>query len=113
MKWRLKRTSQCAKCPWRKSVDPRTIPRGYCERKHEGLASTIAKPADLSSLQSNTLRIMACHESHDAHCIGWLVNQIGVGNNLALRMHMMSCENGRSIKTIGEQHVRFTDTLPQ
>ena len=112
MGWRLKRTSQCAKCPWRKDVDPREIPDGYSEEKHRKLASTIAQEGDITGMLSGRLAIMACHESHDAHCLGWLMNQLGPGNNIALRMHVRSCDNLRSVRLAGEQHERFQDTLP-
>lgn len=110
--WKLKRTKQCAKCPWRKDVDPRDIPNGYCETKHAGLKSTIAKPGDLSFLVSPEMRVMACHEDHDSHCIGWLVNQTGDGNNIGLRIKMLACENRSKIQLAGEQHETFEDTLP-
>ncbi len=106
--WKLKRTTQCQKCPWRKGIDPNTIPNGYSEEKHRALKSTIA--SEPSFLRSTTN--MACHESHDAHCIGWLVNQLGPGNNIPLRMQMMSCENVKRIRLRGEQHETFDDTLP-
>ncbi len=113
MSWRLKRTVQCAKCPWRVDVDPHDIPNGYCETKHAALERTIARPGDVSGLfNGRTQQVMACHETHDAHCIGWLVNQIGHGNNIALRMQMISCDSAKSIRTVGEQHERFEDTLP-
>jgi len=86
--WKLKRTKQCAKCPWRKDVNPRNIPNGYSEEKHRALRSTIARPGDLSALTSNKIRVMACHETHKTHCIGWLTNQLGAGNNIALRLDM-------------------------
>ncbi len=108
-RWKLKRTAQCAKCPWLVDTDPRDIPNGYCEEKHRALACTIAEPADLRFGEAPA---MACHEIHDAHCIGWLVNQIGPGNNIGLRLRMMSCGNGKSIRLRGEQHERFEDTLP-
>ena len=107
--WKLKRVRQCAKCPWKVSTDPRDIPNGYCEEKHAALASTIAEPG---RLDLSALPVMACHESHDAHCIGWLVNQLGPGNNIALRIKMMSCQNAKHIKLDGEQHKTFEDTLP-
>ena len=107
--WKLKRTAQCAKCPWHVDVDPHEIPNGYSEDKHRALACTIAEPG-LGSLRHN--RAMACHETHDAHCIGWLVNQLGPGNNIGLRMRMMRCENGKSIRLRGDQHECFEDTLP-
>lgn len=110
--WKLKRTKQCAKCPWRKVVDPRSIPNGYSEEKHRALRSTIARPSDLSALASNEIRVMACHETHDTHCIGWLVNQLDRGNNIALRLDMLSCENADKIRLVGEQHESFEDTLP-
>lgn len=112
MGWKLKRTVQCAKCPWRKDVDPFDIPNGYSEAKHRALESTIAKPGDVGGIFAGQQQIMACHETHDAHCIGWLVNQMGDGNNIALRIQMMRCENACAVRTIGEQHRTFAETLP-
>lgn len=111
--WKLKRTAQCAKCPWRKDVDPRDIPNGYCETKHQGLASTIAAQDIMAQLMATEQRVMACHETHDAHCVGWLHNQLGEGNNIMLRLHMRGCENAHKIRLVGEQHERFEDTLPK
>lgn len=110
--WKLKRTKQCKKCPWRVDVDPNEIPNGYCETKHKGLKDTIAKPGDVSGVFVGTMKVMACHETDDAHCIGWLANQLGLGNNIALRLSMRGCENLKDVKLVGEQHERFEDTLP-
>lgn len=113
MGWKLKRVRQCAKCPWKVSTDPHEIPNGYCETKHAGLSQTIAEPGAL--LGAGPLVAMACHEhpeGDEAHCVGWLVNQIGLGNNIALRMRMLSCENAAHIQLDGPQHERFEDTLP-
>lgn len=107
--WKLKRTTQCAKCPWRTDVDPHDIPNGYCEIKHRNLRDTIAYP---DANPFGTLKVMACHETLDAHCVGWLMNQLGPGNNIGMRIRMLSCDNARAIKVIGEQHERFEDTLP-
>lgn len=109
--WKLKRVRQCAKCPWKVSTDPHDIPNGYSEELHRRLACTIANPGSIHSAAS----AMACHESplgEEAHCIGWLVNQLGPGNNIPLRIQMMSCENAKAISLDGEQHQRFEDTLP-
>lgn len=111
MSWRLKRTKQCAKCPWRKDVDPYDIPDGYDVEKHKALACTIADPGSLANI-GGTMKVMACHETEDAHCVGWLMNQLGPGNNIAMRFAMLDCENSRDIKLVGEQHERFEDTLP-
>lgn len=110
--WTLKRTQQCAKCPWRVETDPHEIPNGYSEERHRDLKCTIAKPGDVADIFAWHRHAMACHETHDAHCIGWLVNQIGPGNNIALRIEMMSCDNYKEIQLRGEQHERFEDTLP-
>lgn len=107
--WKLKRTQQCKKCPWRVETDPHDIPNGYDVAKHQALESTIAR-AGGNFL--GPLHVMACHETDKAHCIGWLVNQIGPGNNIGLRIQMTTCENGRAIKLRGEQHETFEDTLP-
>lgn len=109
MEWKLKRTSQCTKCPWLKSVDPRDIPNGYSEQKHKALQDTIADPGSLRS----TGKAMACHETHNAHCIGWLVNQVGPGNNIPLRIQLINCKNAKDIKLRGEQHETFEETLPE
>jgi hypothetical protein len=108
-KWKLKRTVQCEKCPWRVETDPHDIPNGYCEVKHAALERTIAKPND-GIFGPRT--VMACHETDEAHCIGWLNNQLGSGNNIGMRIRMMSCENASKIRLRGEQHQTFEDTLP-
>lgn len=112
MSWKLKRTKQCAKCPWRKDVDPNDIPNGYCEVKHANLKDTIAIPGDISMV-GQPMRVMACHETHDAHCIGWLEYQLGPGNNIPMRIDIRGCENYDKVKLVGEQHQTFEDTLPK
>ena len=112
MDWKLKRTKQCAKCPWRIDVDPNEIPNGYSQDAHCALGSTIAKEGDLRSAFATEQRVMACHENHKAHCIGWLMNQLGPGNNIGLRIRMRTCVNAGEIKLAGEQHRTFEETLP-
>lgn len=107
--WKLKRTAQCAKCPWRVATNPREIPGGYCETKHQALGGTIARPGELPT---GPLRVMACHETDDAHCVGWVAHQAGPGNNLGLRVALMTCENAHRIRLRGPQHECFEDTLP-
>lgn len=111
--WKLKRTSQCAHCPWIKGSDPLKIPNGYSLEKHKALAGTIAKPGDLSGLKAKEQHVFACHETDDAHCVGWVSNQLGHGNSLRLRIEMMTCENIGALRLRGEQHRSFEDTLPR
>jgi hypothetical protein len=108
-KWKLKRTVQCTSCPWRVETNPHDIPNGYCEVKHAALERTIANPND-GIFGPRT--VMACHETDEAHCLGWLSNQLGPGNNIGMRIRMMSCENASKIRLRGEQHQTFKDTLP-
>lgn len=111
MGWKLKRVRQCEKCPWKVSTNPYDIPNGYSEERHEGLRCTIATPGAVANFGP----AMACHE-HDvgdeAHCIGWLMNQIGPGNNIALRLAVRDCENIMHVRLDGDQHQHFEDTLP-
>ena len=110
---KLKRTKQCAKCPWKVDVDPNDIPNGYTAEKHEGLRNTIADTSDPTSTLKGEQSNMACHETHNAHCIGWLHNQLGEGNNIGLRIKMMSCENIDKLEIVGKQHNNFDETLPK
>jgi hypothetical protein len=110
-KFSLPRTKQCAKCPWKVKTNPFDIPNGYDLEKHKALKKTIAEPGRVNP----NLNAMACHHSNGEDrmfCVGWLVNQLGDGNNIGLRMTMMNCENSRDLKVYGEQHETFEDTLP-
>lgn len=111
--WKLKRVKQCEKCPWKVSTNPLEIPNGYTVEKHKALKSTISDPNNpLSFIQQKQLKVMACHETHNAHCIGWIYNQINQGNNIALRLQMLSCENYSQLEIEGKQHEKFEDTIP-
>ena len=115
MTFKLKRVRQCEKCPWKVSTDPHDIPHGYSEDLHRALARTIARPGDLSGLRGD-MHIMACHEhepGEEAHCVGWLMHQLGAGNNIPLRFAMRDCENIQHVQLDGPQHQRFEDTLPE
>lgn len=110
---KLTRTKQCAKCPWKVSTNPFDIPDGYCELKHGNLKDTIAEEGVLNL---DTMKAMACHHSDgqdEMYCVGWLNNQLGVGNNIGLRIKMINCDNAKDIKVYGEQHERFNNTLPK
>jgi uncharacterized protein DUF6283 len=104
---------QCKKCPWKTSTNPHDIPNGYDEAKHCALRSTIAEPG---TLRSGGMGVMACHETtvgKERPCVGWLANQLGPGNNLALRMAVMLGRIDGNVQTVGPQHERFEDTLPE
>jgi hypothetical protein len=105
---------QCTKCPWKVTTDPHTIPNDYDEGKHCALKSTIAEPGALRH-RPGGLPIMACHETpvgKERPCVGWLVHQMGPGNNIALRMAVMTGHIDGNVQTIGEQHESFEATLP-
>jgi hypothetical protein len=105
---------QCRHCPWKRGTDPHDIPNGYDVAKHRALANTIAKPGHLPT-GPVTLRAMACHESlvgNEVPCVGWLMHQLGPGNNLALRLAVMRGKVDADVETVGPQHERLEDTLP-
>ncbi|APE04173.1 hypothetical protein BM526_19585 (plasmid) [Alteromonas mediterranea] len=94
------------------AVNPHDIPNGYSIEKHKALSSTIVEPNDIEGQLRNTeLKVMTCHETERSHCVGWLYNQLGSGNNIALRIAMMSYENAGDIEVFGEQHKCFQETL--
>lgn len=111
---------QCAKCPWKVSVDPNLIPNGYSRAAHAALRGTIAPPDPIAQLlrsaagKRRALRIMACHESPvgaEVACVGWLENQLGPGNNLVLRMSVGEGRIDANVETVGPQHETFEATL--
>lgn len=103
---------QCRKCPWKVSTDPTEIPNGYCQMKHASLGETIAEPA---VMRAGPLRMMACHETdigEERPCVGWLAHQLGPGQNIMLRLAVLSKRVDADIELDGPQHERFEDTLP-
>lgn len=111
---RDRRRRQCAKCPWRVDVDPNDIPKGYSCDAHRNLANTVADSS--SPLLVSGLQIMACHEfptGKEQACVGWLHNQLGVGNNISLRLAVVQRQISANYELVGEQHETFEDTLPK
>ena len=103
---------QCTHCPWKKSVDPFDIPNGYNPDAHRALKSTIT--SGLASLLAES-PMMACHEypkGAEKPCVGWLVNQLGDGGNLGLRLRVILGEVDGDVRTVGKQHACFEGTLP-
>jgi len=104
---------QCKACPWKVTTDPHQIPNGYSREKHAALSCTIAKPGALAI--GGPLRLMACHESpvgRERPCVGWLANQLGEGNNIALRLAVSTGRIKADFELDGEQHATLADTLP-
>ena len=104
---------QCAKCPWKKGVDAFDIPGGYSREKHKALASTIAEPG---ACNLSGVRVMACHETtagDELPCVGWLVQQLGDGNNIALRLRVIMGGIDGDVRTVGPQHPTLEATIPK
>lgn len=105
---------QCKSCPWRVDCEPdKDIPNGYCVELHESLCKTIR--SGLESIPQGHMHVMACHYSkpgEEFYCAGWIHNQLGVGNNIGVRLGVMS-ERIPVPEIVGEQHERFEDTLPK
>jgi hypothetical protein len=110
----VKPRKQCKKCPWKVGTNPNEIPNGYSVGKHCDLKRTIAT-AD-SPVLADSLHVMACHETSVGQilpCVGWLVHQMGPGNNFALRLRVVTGQIDANVQTVGPQHERFEDTLPR
>lgn len=106
----LNRVHQCSKCPWKKSTNPYEIPNGYSVEKHKALKETVAS-YPLESLKQT--KAMACHESENDYCLGYLMNQLGRGNNLRLRIKFIACSNIDQVQLYGEQHKTIEETIPE
>jgi len=104
--------AQCKSCPWRVDCSPKEdIPNGYSVDLHLGLRCTIARPGEF---QAGGVA-MACHYSKPGEefpCAGWLHHQLGVGNNIGLRLQVMAGTMPVP-KVDGEQHQTFEDTIPE
>lgn len=102
---------QCKSCPWRIDCVPdRDIPR-YSKDLHKTLTNTIAE--GLETVFVKERHVMACHYSKPGEefpCAGWLHQQIGAGNNLGVRLAVMT---GRMPVPVvdGPQHEVFEQTL--
>jgi hypothetical protein len=112
---RAKTVVQCKTCPWRVGCVPEEDIPGYNLNLAKKLDATIATGDEsLREILSPTVRIMACHYSKpnaEIHCAGWLHNQLGVGNNLAVRLRVMT--GAMPVPRVsGDQHGRYEDTLP-
>lgn len=115
MSWELKYPRQCVTCPWRVDSHTDNIPN-YERELHEKLDNTIASQDVFAQLSDRSCekRVMACHyqqHGEQRYCIGWLMNQIGPGNNIGMRLRMLDCQNSDEIELRGEQHENFEDTF--
>lgn len=104
---------QCRTCPWKVGCDPEEDIPGYSLELAKKLRSTISD-GGIGSLISTERRIMACHyseEGNEVTCAGWLNNQLGIGNNIGVRMDVIM---GRLPvpEVDGEQHEEYEETLP-
>jgi hypothetical protein len=101
---------QCKTCPWKVGADVALIPN-YQRDQHEKLTCTIADGPYVPA--AGILRAMACHystERKNKPCIGWIYNQLGPGNNIGVRLAVMT---GRLPvpKIDGDQYETFEETL--
>ena len=103
-------TKQCKTCPWKKSTTVDDIPN-YSVKTHEVLQESIADETGNISQVNQPLVVMTCHNSIRCECVGWLHNQLGIGNNIPLRFQMRFYSNAKYIEVDGEQKVSFKDTF--
>ena len=107
-----KTVAQCKSCPWRVDCAPADDIPNYSEALHHKLDCTIR--SGLASMFGGDRHVMACHYSEpgtEFPCAGWLHNQLGVGNNLGVRLSVMTGKLPVP-EVDGPQHEHFEDTLP-
>lgn len=106
---------QCKLCPWRLDVDPADIPHGFNYEVHRRLGENIQRTS--MDIGNGALHLMACHETKEASpsekpCVGWLVNQLGRGNNLLLRIRAMRNDGFADVETVGPQRESYDEIRP-
>lgn len=113
---RLPIVKQCKSCPWRVDCVPDKDIPNYVPELARGLDCTIQSGLESAApvMFGGEMRMMACHYSEPGEefaCAGWLHNQLGVGNNIGVRLLVI---NGRlpQPEVDGDQHERYEDTLP-
>lgn len=104
---------QCKSCPWRVDCVPdRDIPN-YVPDLHAKLDASIQ--SGLQTMFCRVRHVMACHHSKPGEefpCAGWLHHQIGPGNNIGVRIAVMT--GHYPVPEIdGDQHETFEATLPE
>jgi hypothetical protein len=100
----VKTVNQCATCPWRVGIKPsRDVPDfdpGIYDRMRSSLREGVASMAEKKRI------VMECHNGKrgaNRPCAGWLHHQLGVGNNLGVRLAVIT-ERMPTPKVFGEQH---------
>ena len=95
---------QCKTCPWRVEVKPsRDVPNydpGIYDRMRASLRTGV------ESIAEKVRIVMECHNGKrgsDRACAGWLHHQLGVGNNLGVRLAVI-CGRLPAPRVVGEQH---------
>jgi len=63
--------------------------------------------------QTSQTRSRGAQRNCELPCVGWLVNQIGPGNNIGLRLAVLSGQVDADVRTIGPQHSTFEETMPR
>ena len=102
---------QCKLCPWKVSTRGR-IPNGFAFEGEDLEDLFIADPGSYTGTDMK----QQCHETTDdapLPCVGWLNHQLGIGNNLRLRMEVLCGSIDANVETVGRQHTRISDTLPR
>lgn len=94
---------QCASCPWKRSVDPDSLPAGYGRVDRD--AVTRASASGAASLRDRAPG-MGCHVPRPGPvlpCVGWLAQQLGPGGDLGLRMAVVTGHVDANVETVGPQ----------
>lgn len=114
MTTRKQSNEQCKTCPFNADSSTDSIP-GYDSGKHDALGEITLEEdheIDYSKLEK-PIKIMACHGRDEQACIGWVKNQLDVGNVLVrISMCLGSLQSlefplkmqGRQVKSFDETY---------
>jgi len=105
------KVTQCKSCPWRVDCQPMEDIPNYIPDLHHKLDRTIK--SGLETLGCKVMHVMACHYSKPGKefpCAGWLHNQIGPGNNIGVRLRVMTKQMPVPVVD-GKQYETFEETL--
>lgn len=94
---------QCASCPWKLSINPDALPANYGHVDRDAVVRASAEPGSFRRPEGPPIGCHVVRPGPVLPCVGWLVQQLGPGNNLALRMKVIAGVVDDTVETVGPQ----------
>lgn len=87
----MKEVRQCGSCPWRAAVVPARDVPDYAPGIYARMKASLR--TGIESAGEETRIVMECHNGKrgaNRACAGWMHHQLGVGNNIGVRLRVMA-----------------------